>query len=293
MSAGRNSSARATHWVWWLIFAVLIVYVATRLGAFAFSADVESPSGVVRLPNTFASVDHPFHVARAEMLWRELGSGHLLRWVSQHQGGYPVEFYPLGEAWLEVAVRALSLGTLSAEGAHTLSVIAIFLAPGIAFASLARLDGWSPAVGVLALVLHISLPGSWYHGGYTELVQWGLVTNVAAAVAAFLMLPALVRFLHAGEGWMGATAAFLAAGAIYCNPRSLLGLAALGAGAWLASAYLPLGRVGRTRHAKVAAAGDAGIAPTSDSVGGLEVRMAQVGVLAALLSAPELAALAR
>ncbi len=167
-------------------------------------------------------------------LWRELASGNVLRWIGQHQGGYPVEFYPLGEAWLEVAVRALSLGTLPAEGAHTLAIIGLFLAPGVAFAALAREDGWSPAVGLTAFVLHISLPGGWYDGGYTELVQWGLVTNVAGAVAALCMLPAIVRFLRTGAGWAGAAAAALAALAIYCNPRSLLALAALGLGAWLA-----------------------------------------------------------
>ena len=99
---------------------------------------------------------------------------------------------------------------------------------------MAREDGWSPAVGLTAFVLHISLPGGWYDGGYTELVQWGLVTNVAGAVAALCMLPAIVRFLRTGAGWAGAAAAALAALAIYSNPRSLLAVAALGLGAWLA-----------------------------------------------------------
>ena len=124
---------------------------------------------------------------------------------------------------MEVAVRALSLGTLPAEGSHTLAIIGLFLAPGAAFAALAREDGWSPAVGLTAFVLHISLPGGWYDGGYTELVQWGLVTNVAGAVAALCMLPAIVRFLRTGGGWSGAAAAALAAFAIYCNPQIVVG----------------------------------------------------------------------
>ena len=228
------------------------------------------PGGTTHLPNTFASVDHPFHVARAEILWRELTSGNVLRWIAQHQGGYPVEFYPLGEAWLEVAVRALSLGTLPAEGAHTLAIIALFLAPGAAFAALAHQDGWSPAVGLTAFVLHISLPGGWYDGGYTELVQWGLVTNVAGAVAAFCMLPAIVWFLHTGAGWAGAAAGALGALAIYCNPRSLLALAALGLGAWLAGILrndgesIPGGqRLLEIRAPRRRGAGDAGVAPTA------------------------------
>ena len=156
------------------------------------------PKGSAGLPNTFARVDHPFHVARAEIVWRELASGHVLRWIGQHQGGYPVEFYPLGEAWLEVTVRALSLGTLPAEGPTRWRSLGLFLAPGAAFTALARLDGWSPAVACTAFVLHISLPGGWYNGGYTELVQWGLVTNVAGAVAVLCVLPVSSRFLRTG-----------------------------------------------------------------------------------------------
>ena len=222
------------RWVWVVAYGLVALYVAIRMGVFALSAPVAISEETVRLPNTYASVDHPFHVARADILWRELASGNVLRWIGQHQGGYPVEFYPIGEAWLEVAIRALSLGTLPAEGSHTLAIIGLFLAPGAAFAALAREDGWSPAVGLTAFALHISLPGGWYDGGYTELVQWGLVTNVAGAVATLCMLPAMVRFLCTGAGWAGAAAAALAALAIYCNPRSLLGLAAIGLGAWLA-----------------------------------------------------------
>jgi hypothetical protein len=145
---------------------------------------------------------------------------------------------------------------------------------------LAREDGWSPSVGLTAFVLHISLPGSWYDGGYTELVQWGLVTNVAGAVAALCMLPAIVRFLHTGAGVSGAAAAVLAAFAIYCNPRSLLALAALGLGAWLAG-MIRNGGIPTRRWASAA------------DVSRLTLRLAQVAVLAALLAAPELVALAR
>jgi hypothetical protein len=261
-------------------FSLVALFVAVRMGVFALSAEAVNTDGAARLPNTFASVDHPFHVVRAEILWRELTSGNIVRWIGQHQGGYPVEFYPLGEAWLEVAVRAFSLGTLPAEDSHTLAIIALFLAPGAAFAALAREDGWSPAVGLTAFVLHISLPGGWYDGGYTELVQWGLVTNVAGAVAALCMLPVIVRFLQTGGDRSGAAAAALAAFAIYCNPRSLMALAALGLGAWLAGIIR-----------------DNGISPrewaSPADVGRLTVRLAQVAVLAGLLAAPELMALAR
>jgi hypothetical protein len=309
--AGQRTETSTTRWMWGLAFGLVALYVAARMGALGLSVDVDTSGGIIRLPNTFASVDHPFHVARAAMLWRELASGHVLRWIGQHQGGYPVEFYPLGEAWLEVVVRGMSLGSLPAESAHTLAIIVLFLAPGAAFAALAREDGWSPAVALTAFVLHIALPGGWYHGGYTELVQWGLVTNVAGAVAALCMLPATVRFLRTGAGWSGAIAAALAALAIYSNPRSLLALTAIGLGAWLAG-FFRGGQIGRHGWAEddgdssspeVVVArrrGDAGVARTTDlthgsgaGLGVISIRLAQVAAVAALLAAPELMALAR
>jgi hypothetical protein len=295
-----------------LAFGLVALYVAVRMGLLALSADLVTSGGTARLPNTFASVDHPFHVARAETLWRELASGTVLRWIGQHQGGYPVEFYPLGEAWLEVVARGLSLGALPAESAHTLAIIVLFLAPGAAFAALAREDGWSPAVALTAFVLHISLPGGWYHGGYTELVQWGLVTNVAGAVASLCMLPAIVRFLRTGAGWSGVIAAALAALAIYCNPRSLLALIAIGLGTWLAGLVR---NNGIARHRRSADDGDS--SPRDDAtratrmpplqgftaeakkvseagrLGAISTRLAQLAVLTGLLAAPELMALAR
>ena len=280
MIAGRYSAISRTRWIWGAAFGLVAAYVAVRMGVFALSAETVTPAGPVALPNTFASVDHPFHIARAETVWRELRSGHVVRWMGQHQGGYPVEFYPLGEAWLEVVVRALSLGALTAEGSHTLAIVGLFVAPGLAFAALAREDGWSPVVGLGAFALHVSLPGGWYDGGYTELVQWGLATNVAGAVAALCMLPAINRFLRTGAGWSGAAAAALAALAIYCNPRSLLALAALGLGAWLAGIFRNRG-ISPRRGASVA------------EMRALTLRLAQAAVLAVLLAAPELMALAR
>jgi hypothetical protein len=309
--AGRRIEQTATRWIWGLAFGLVALYVAIRMGALALSAEVVTPGGTVHLPNTFASVDHPFHVARAELLWGELASGRVLRWIGQHQGGYPVEFYPLGEAWLEVVVRGVSLGTLPADSAHTLAIILLFLAPGAAFAALAREDGWSPAVALTAFVLHIALPGGWYHGGYTELVQWGLVTNVAGAVAALCMLPATVRFLRMVAGWSAAVAAALAALAIYCNPRSLLALIAIGLGAWLAgilrsngiAEHRWAGDANSSGHVTAVhgCRGDAGVSRTTDvtqapspaGVGVISIRLAQVAAVAALLAAPELIALAR
>ena len=231
MTPARQRNLRAA--VWLLFFAAFGCYAALRMQAFVLTGQVPLPGGITWLPNTFATVDHPFHVARAATLWRELGQGHILRWIGQHQGGYPVEFYPLGEAWLEVTIRAATLGQLGAEGAHTLAVVILFLLPGVGFLALSRLDALSPAVAVLALALQLALPGGWYHGGYTELVQWGLVTNVAGATAAFLLLPALTWFCQTGRWLALAVSTFLAAAAVYSNPRSLIGVAAVALGCLL------------------------------------------------------------
>lgn len=257
--------------MWTLAFVALAVYVAARMGIWPFWVNVAGPDGVVALPNTFATVDHPFHVARAETLWRELGSGQLLRWVGQHQGGYPVEFYPLGEAWLEVFIRAASLGLLPAEAAHSLAVVAIFLFPAVGILLLGKLDQYPPVVALLALALHVSLPGGWYSGGYTELVQWGLVTNVAGAVAVFVVLPLLLRFLQDGSRWALLLAVTLSALAVYSNPRSLVGLLAVGLAAAIAAVW----------------------ARPGPEPGVVVRRLLGVGALAALLAAPELIALLR
>ena len=269
MTPERQRRIWATAWL--LLFAAFGWYAALRLQAFSLNSQVTLPAGTAWLPNTFATVDHPFHVARAETLWRELAHGHLLRWIGQHQGGYPVEFYPLGEAWLEVSIRAASLGNLGAEGAHTIAVVALFLLPGIGFLALSHLDRLSPAVALLALALQLALPGGWYHGGYTELVQWGLVTNVAGATAAFLLVPALAWFCQSGR-WPGfAISTFLAAAAIYSNPRSLIGVSAVAVGCLFG---LGLFRSGAARRLLVG-------------------RVALVTAATALLAAPQIISLLR
>ena len=74
--------------VWVLILAALCGWVAYRLGLFDLWTTVAGPDGrLVRVPSTFAAVDHPFHLARAETLRQALADGHLLRWVGSHQGG--------------------------------------------------------------------------------------------------------------------------------------------------------------------------------------------------------------
>lgn len=260
---------------WWSVALLLplAVGVAYRIGAFALWGTVEGPNGDIWLPNTYAAIDHPFHIARAETLRRALAEGVLPRWIGHHQGGYPAEFYPLGVAWLEVAVWAMLAGLLPIAAIHKIVVTGIFLAPGLAFALMARRDRLAPGLALLAFALHVLLPGGPWQGGYTELVQMGLVTNVAAAVAVLFVLLCLTSYLERRRPIAAVAAALAAAFAVFCNPRSLIGLAAIGVGAGLIDAW-------------------AGVA-ARPSMATTARRLAVVACLSLLLAAPELGPLFR
>jgi hypothetical protein len=221
--------------IWLVLLAVLAIWAAERAGAFDLWATVRLPNGTLaRLPNVYGTVDHPFHATRADLLRRALIDGHSLRWIGSHQGGYPVEFYPLGVAGLEVGLWALLAGSVSMLVVHKLTVVLIFLAPGLAYALAARRDRLPLGVALTALAAQVVVRGWWWSGGYQELVEWGLVTNVAAAVAALFVLVFLTSYLDRGRGWDGALAALFAAFCLYANPRSGIALVIAGFGAAVA-----------------------------------------------------------
>jgi len=197
--------------------AALAAYVAMRLGLFAAVGAADSP-------NTFSSLDHPFHIVRAQTLLRSLADGHLLRWVAHHHGGYPTEFYPLGFAWFEVAIWVLMAGQLSIPIVHRIAVIALFVAPGALFLAMSRRDRWPTIVALAAFALHLAIPGDMWAGGYTELVLVGLAPNVSAALLVLVAMTAASESLTTGSRRAAAVSALAAAGAIWCNPRSGLGL---------------------------------------------------------------------
>ncbi len=261
--------------------AAIALMVAIRLQLVAPWATVDTAAGPVRTPNALAGVDHPFHAARAEVLRRSLAAGEIPRWIGNHQQGYPAEFYPLGAAWLALAAWALALGSLPVAWAHGVAVGVVLLLPGCAFWLLARRDALPAGTAVLALAAHVAVPGAWWHGGYTELVQWGLVTNVAGAAWAMVAFALLVRWLADGRGRDGAFTMTIAALAVLTNPRSAFGLAVLGLAALVVCTLESSGR---------AAAGEAGRGGRSPTV---LARALVAGLGAALLAAPLLVSLAR
>jgi hypothetical protein len=244
------------------VTVALVVFAMWRLGAFA-------PARVLGVSDTFASFDHPFHVGRAQALLDSLRHGENLRWVANHHGGYPAEFYPLGFAWFEILLWGATAGQLAIPTIHKFAVIVLMLGPALLFHVMARRDGWPATVALAAFTVHIVVPGGMWHGGYSELVYMGLVANVSAA---FAVLCAMVASTHAfgssaGPRWIGLAAAASAA-AMWCNPRSAVGLVVCVGAAWLVALW------SAPRNAHL-----------------LAVRLGAIAALAGLLAAPELASL--
>jgi hypothetical protein len=296
--------------VWLALFGVLAVWVAHRAGAFDLWTTVRTADGsAVRLPNVYGTVDHPFHATRADLLRRAILDGHPLRWVGSHQGGYPVEFYPLGVAGLEVGLWALLVGSVPMLVVHKLVVTLIFLAPGLAYGLAARRDRLPLGVGLVALAAHVVVRGWWWSGGYQELVEWGLITNVAAAVSALFVLVFLTSYLDRGRGWDGALAALFGGFCLYSNPRSAIALAIVGVGAGVAVGFgrwadrrIPRTRRGgppcppssRTRSGVEEEGGHEGPPPqVLGEFTQIVKRLVMVALATALIAAPEIVSLLR
>ena len=216
-----HATGRVENGFWVVLVVVLCMWVAWWIGAFDLTNTVTVDGRGIEVPNVYAWVDHPFHATRAHVLLESLKEGDILRWVGNHQGGYPVEFYPLGIPWLDVALWALFLGTVPIIALHKLAVVAVFVLPAVSYWILARGDRIHPGVAFLATALHFAVPGHWLNGGYTELVGWGLVTNVAGGSLALVASAALARFVVRRDHAMGVLAVFAAAAGACTNPRSL------------------------------------------------------------------------
>ncbi len=246
------------------VTVALIVVAVWQLGAFA-------PPRVFGVTDTFASFDHPFHVGRAQSLLDSVRDGESLRWVANHQGGYPAEFYPFGFAWFEIVLWAATAGQLAIPTIHKFAVIILFLAPALLFHVMARRDGWPATVALAAFTLHVVVPGGMWHGGYSELVYMGLVANVSAGFAVLCaMVASTYAFGSSGGPRSIALAAGASAAAMWCNPRSAVGLVVCVGAAWFVALW------SAPRDAR-----------------SLAVRLGAIAAVAGLLAAPELASLLR
>lgn len=219
-----------TRSLWALVLVTLVVVVAIRLGALDWYASdrLTGPDGTTeRIPNTFASIDHPFHINKEQAVLNAIRDGDFPRWFSNHQAGYPAEFYPLGADLVVVVAWGLGLGLIPLEVIHKLVVIAVLFIPVAAYWAIARRDGWPASVAVTAAALHLFLPGAWFGGGPDELLRMGMWPNV---FAAYLTLPLMLwsaDYLRRGSlpGLVLATGA--ASLAIYTNPRAVVSVATI------------------------------------------------------------------
>lgn len=272
-SQRRTPFAPRWSWLWGAAFLAFIFWTANRLGAFDWWTTVPlAEGGAKRMPLGFGTVDHPFHTIRAQLLldaWRHF---HSLRWVYEHQGGYPAEFYPFGAAALDVVGWGLSFGALPMAIVHKLVVIGVFLAPSLGFWLIGRRAGLSAGAAFVATAALVAVRGQWWSGGSQELIEWGMVTNVAAATELLIALPLLATAALSGSRRNGAIAGALAALSLYTNPRSFIALAAMGLGC-LISASLASSSTARWRKTAF----------------GVLI----AGVATLLLAAPEIISLAR
>jgi len=209
---------------------VLAIWTIGDLGGFDLESTVQVDGAARTLTSTFATVDHPFHATRADMLLESLRHGELLRWVGSHQGGYPVEFYPLGIQWLDLGLWALLLGQFPIIAVHKVMVLLVFVSPVAGFWILARGDRANPFTPFLALAIHLSVPGDWMHGGRMELVYWGLISNVGGASLAFAAMAALSRWVQDRIRGYAILAIGCISAAMYTNPRSSVAIAVAAAG---------------------------------------------------------------
>ena len=242
-NSGSPASGNLIRRAWGLALVLLVIGAVWRVGGFDLTTTLDSGRTV---PNTHGTVDHPFHASRAASLLESLKNGEILRWMGSHQGGYPVEFYPLGAAWIDVILWAAMLGSVSILAVHKLAVALVFVLPALAYWILVRGDKLHPSTAFLAMSFHMAIPGYWLNGGYEELVGWGLVTNVAGASLAVISTVMLARYILYRQHVFGVLAVLsIAAGAV-TNPRSLFGvvLATLAISAWavIADPATPLKR---------------------------------------------------
>jgi len=143
-------------WLWTLVLLGLLGGFAYKLGATHWYTDypLVLPDGrAIRLPDTFTSIDHPFHIAKERATVDALRAGHLPAWFSNQQGGFPAEFYPTGGDVIVAFVYLLAFGTIPLAVVHKLTVIGVLLLPPLAYWALARRERLPLSVAVLATLL--------------------------------------------------------------------------------------------------------------------------------------------
>lgn len=216
-----------TRWLWGALLVVMLCGVAVRLGALHWYTNyplVEPDGSIVRLPDTFASIDHPFHIAKERATIEALQRGWLPRWFASPQGGFPAEFYPTGADLVVAVVYFLGLGFVPVAIAHKLVIIGVFLLVPVGYWALGNRDRLPGAVVLIAAMLHLFLRGGWPVGGSRGLIDVGLWPDVFASYLPLFLLLWGADWIRFGRRRGLVLAAGVAALALYSNPRSSIGI---------------------------------------------------------------------
>ncbi len=246
-------------WFWTALLAALLVGYAVALGALDWytAYPAELPDGrTILLPHTFSSIDHPFHIAKERATVEALRAGRLPQWFSNHQGGFPAEFYPTGGDLLVAFAYFLALERIPLAVVHKLVVIGVLLLPPLAYWAFARRERLPLSVALLAALLHLFVRGNWLAGGSREIVDYGLWPDTLASYLPLFLILWGADWLRRGERRGLVLAVAAATLAIYTNPRATLGLAAAG---------LALGVVALSELHRVRAAPPPGARPAHDA----------------------------
>ena len=217
--------------LWTIVLLVLLGGFACKLGATHWYTDypLVLPDGrTIRLPDTFTSIDHPFHIAKERATVDALRAGHLPAWFSAQQGGFPAEFYPTGGDVIVAFAYLLFFGTIPLAVIHKLTVIGVLLLPPLAYWAIARRERLPLSVAVLAALLHLFVRGNWLAGGSREAVDYGLWPDTLASYLPLFLILWGADWLRRGDRRGLILATLSATLAVYTNPRSVLGLAAAG-----------------------------------------------------------------
>lgn len=227
--AAEPSRSRWRRWAmpaaWVALLVALIAWAVWRIELFPLSTTVLIDTTLVTEPRAYFTVDHPFHTARADLIARSWEGLETVRWVGSHHGGYPAEFNPFGVPAITALVTLLSGKALAIAASWALTITVLLLLPVAGYLMLAWHDRLSPAVPLIAVAGQVTIASDWTHGGYSELVEWGLATNVAGATYALLALPLLLRAAEARDARWVALAAGAVALCAVSNPRSLIAVA--------------------------------------------------------------------
>jgi len=218
-------------WLWTIVLLGLLGGFAYKLGATHWYTDypLVLPDGrTIRLPDTFTSIDHPFHIAKERATVDALRAGHLPAWFSGQQGGFPAEFYPTGGDVIVALLYFLAFGAIPLAVVHKLVVIGVLLLPPLAYWAIARRERLPLSVAVLATLLHLFVRGNWLAGGSREAVDYGLWPDTLASYLPLCLILWGADWLRRGDRRGLILATLSATLAVYTNPRSVLGLAAAG-----------------------------------------------------------------